>query len=1023
MNKFLIQYRYWFFGITLILSLVCAVLLFHVNINTDMSKYLPDDSNMRAGLKVMNQEFGDLSEMGGADVRVLCNNLSDDERVDLMINLRNKELVRSVNVQKNGKHTLYELGVSDEVDQVALGKELSQEYPSIDAVETSQDGAAAEIPMLLGGVALLLVILFAMCQSWLEPLLFLTSTGIAVLLNVGTNALLPSVSVTTNSIVSILQLVLSIDYSIILINRFRQERQLTDSSIIAMQKAIQKASSSILSSAFTTIIGLIMLVFMKLKIGADLGIVVSKGVLCSLLCNFTILPSLILLFERGIDRSQKRILVLPTDKISHFCLRFRIPLTLLFFTIFIGSFILRSQTNIIFLNAKASKIEKYFPKKNPVVLLYDNADESNVVQLMDSIIEDSGVEMVISYPTLLQREYTAPQMMNAIAELSSVMAGMAPDEMPTFNMDMLSEDVLKVVYYAAHHGSQELTMSFNEMADFILLQAHDPNSLIAKQMDDNLKAQLHMLNEFRHPIATPNVVTHKEEIESSVKKESTEENVFLSSNDAVQKSSAPIVSTNIVEKDDVAKKYSPYTDTLLLKKPLTFSEMATFLTMDESQAKAVYKLARRSNSTMTPFEFVHFVTDDVLQRKALAMMIKDNQKQQLLALQKTIDSTLLSNMHTYSKENAFLKRETSISASHGTAFSTPSATINQETDSIAQILPFVETTTSKQQTKTLDLLDEMLYKNKKYTAHQMAQNIALLGEDIPEVLLELLYLYYGGNQYYDNTWTLSLEAMIHFLVTTTLTDPRFESFLDNEMRANIAQVEQLLTEGIGKLKSKDHSMALIITNYNAESPETYNFIDRYNTLCNKNFKHKYYSIGESIMLSEMKAGFNSEMMLVTLLTIAAIFLIVALTFRSILLSIILVMTVMSGVFINVMVSGIGGGSLLYLAYLVVQSILMGAAIDYGILFANYYREKRATLEIREAIQSSFKNSILTILTSGLILILVPGIMSILVSDPTIADIVRSISIGALATVLLILFLLPSVLATFDKIIIRKKKIH
>ena len=81
------------------------------------------------------------------------------------------------------------------------------------------------------------------------------------------------------------------------------------------------------------------------------------------------------------------------------------------------------------------------------------------------------------------------------------------------------------------------------------------------------------------------------------------------------------------------------------------------------------------------------------------------------------------------------------------------------------------------------------------------------------------------------------------------------------------------------------------------------------------------------------------MKVVTFFTILAIFLVVAFTFRSLLLAAILVITVMSGVFVNVIVSGVGGGSMLYLAYLIVQSILMGAAIDYGILYANYYRHQ------------------------------------------------------------------------------------
>ena len=99
---------------------------------------------------------------------------------------------------------------------------------------------------------------------------------------------------------------------------------------------------------------------------------------------------------------------------------------------------------------------------------------------------------------------------------------------------------------------------------------------------------------------------------------------------------------------------------------------------------------------------------------------------------------------------------------------------------------------------------------------------------------------------------------------------------------------------------------------------------------------------------------------------------------------------------------------------------MGAAIDYGILFANYYRTKRVTMSIKDTLKESYRCATHTILTSGLILILVPAIMTVLVSDPTVSDILQSIAIGAAVTVLLVLFVLPGVLATCDRFIARKR---
>lgn len=1018
MTKYLIKYRYWLLGITLAFAALCAVLLFRVNINTDMTKYLPDDSQMRAGLEVMNGEFGDLTEMGGNDVRVMFNGLSDEEKLEKMAYLRGVQHVKSVMELENGSHTLYELGVAGSVDQVALGEQIEEKFPEVVAVETSQDGATAEVPMLLGGVALLLVILFAMCRSWLEPVLFLASTGIAVLINVGTNAFLPSVSVTTNSIVAILQLVLSMDYSIILLNHFRQDRQREGNSVVAMQKAVSRAAAPIVSSALTTIVGLIMLVFMKLKIGEDLGVVLSKGVFCSLICNFTVLPSLILLFEKGIDRSAKKVFVFPTDKLAHFCAKNSILLSVAFVVVFAGSYILRKQTDIIFYKSTESEIEQYFPKKNPVVLIYDNADESKMLPLVDSVMNDEGVEMVISYPSLLLREYTAPQMVESIKGLTSLMENMGMENKSTISMDMLSDDVMKVLYYAANGGNKNITMGFNEMADFIISEANNPNSVIAQQMDDEMKEKLKMLDDLRAPAAP---VEQPKAVKTANKPVVHSEK--LTPAPAKKQTTSPAVKTPVnQEKPAVAHtskpgSYSPYTDTALLNKSMNYEEMASYLTMSAPQAKMVYKLAQRQGKTMTPWQFVHFMTDNILQRKGMASMIKETDRKQLLALKETMDSAMLA---ASTPQEAVQEQVANVSSeTEEEPQVTPEDSVQPVV--IPQPTPAPIVVPTPKIDKSVLVLDEMLSGKKKYTSEQMSKNLSVLGENIPKELIDLLYLYYAGTHNYDTTWTMSVEKIVGFLSDSVLTDPRFDALVQDDMRSSFAQMEQTMDEGVGKLRSKHHSLAMIITNYPTESPETYQFINHYDSLCKNNLNHQYYSVGESVMLSEMKAGFNREVLVVTLLTIMAIFLIVAITFRSVILSAILVMTVMSGVFVNVVVSGLGGSSLLYIAYLVVQSILMGAAIDYGILFANYYRTKRIAFGVEESLRETYRSSIHTILTSGLILILVPGIMAILVSDLTIANIVKSISIGALVTVLLILFVLPGVLAFCDKIIIRKRK--
>ena len=183
---------------------------------------------------------------------------------------------------------------------------------------------------------------------------------------------------------------------------------------------------------------------------------------------------------------------------------------------------------------------------------------------------------------------------------------------------------------------------------------------------------------------------------------------------------------------------------------------------------------------------------------------------------------------------------------------------------------------------------------------------------------------------------------------------------------------------------------------------------------------KTYLIGESAMTLEMQRIFDTELLFITMLTAIAIFLIVMLTFRSLSIPLILVLLVQCGVYITVTVTGLLGGEIYFLALLIVECILMGATIDYGILFTNYYCESRKTMDIREALAKAYDGSIHTIMTSGLILVGVTAVVGQMFEDATIAAIVGTISIGSFCAIMLILFVLPGILATCDKLVIRKK---
>jgi len=319
----------------------------------------------------------------------------------------------------------------------------------------------------------------------------------------------------------------------------------------------------------------------------------------------------------------------------------------------------------------------------------------------------------------------------------------------------------------------------------------------------------------------------------------------------------------------------------------------------------------------------------------------------------------------------------------------------------------------------VDTIMAIATKGNLLDAAEMQVLLDTLGAEMGLRDVELAYLYNGITHFDNDSLRLSAEEIVKTLNDSIIGNPRFASIINDEMRSGMDDINALIVENLGRLHGPNYSQAIVLTELPKESDETSRFVVDLAAQCDAQLAGSHYLVGESVMMNEMRDRFGNEMLLVTLITVLSIFLIVAITFRSLVVPAILVMTVMSAVFINVTVSGING-KMLYLAYLIMQSILMGATIDYGILFTNNYREARKTLCKIESIRKAYMSSTHTIFTSGMIMTLAPLAMSLMMDDPTIVMILQCIAAGALASVLLIVFVLPSLLAAFDKFVISRR---
>ena len=1089
------SFHYILFAITVALSIVAGIMMFHVNVNADMTKYLPDNSQMKRGLEIITSEFGSSAQMSGADVHVMFEGVRPKEIPGIRTLLEAYPDVQSVTYRysNDSTHTVFDLDVPKSVDQKELGKQISTRFGGNCVVETSQDGATPPMSVMIIAAVMIMLVLFVMAQAWFEPIVILVTALLAIVLNMGTNALLPSVSITTNFIGSILQAVLSLDYCIVLLNRYRQEQdEHTDrrTAVIAANRAIRKAAPSILSSAFTTVVGLLMLCFMRLKIGADMGIVLAKGVVCSLICTFTAMPALMLLFRRTINATAKNAYVPPTDGMAQFISRHKLPMAIGGVLLFFISWFFAGRTTIFFSAEAESQIEKVFPAPNPFVLVYDTQDEDSVYSLVDNLMAQPGIQSVISYPTLMSQPLTPKEMTNHVRSLMINFKDMMPEgaTVPPEALDVLTPEMVQIVYYMRSKDSTEAKYTFPVIARF--LHSHvASNPLFSAYLDEEMKSQIALLQtmldvpkveEKPKPQPKHDTLSVKEEEEVEPLRRETiapltpnpitanpipVDTLEIPEIDIDRIAIVPFIERlNTVQTSAITLEMRKLTDTLAIRLPMSVNEMSIFIGSTQMQTRLVYGYAPGHVKKMTPLEYVHLLVDDLFKRPGLAGMISEEQRTQLGQRAHLMDLANANASLTPSDMNILLRAfgldgfsdEELMAIAYPPKKEEPIipvGTPEEIVNSLAVIQSALHSTDtaraidaeaynrSQQALKAAnrhhgptradlqaELFTELVFGGKEYTAEEMAAKLARLmklsnvkSDLVTASQMSLLYDYYGSTNSRCDTLRLGFGPLLTYLCDTLVYDPRLADILPDTIQLQAKDIHQQIADGLGQLRKENYSLLVVLSSLPPESPETYDFVDTLTALADARMPHEHYYVGESVMYAEMRGGFDHEMEVVTWLTILSIFLIVALTFRSVIVPTILVLTVMTAVYVNVVVAGIVSGQMLYLAYLIVQAILMGATIDYGILFANYYRESRKTMLPVDAVCAAYRGSIRTILTSGLIMVIGPGAMALAIDDLMISNIVGCLAVGAFMAIVLTLTVLPAVLVALDKWVVYGKQ--
>lgn len=419
---------------TVVAAVLCAVLFFTARVNYSMADYLPKDAESTVALQIMREEFpGELPNLS-----VMVENVSIPEALKIKQQLQaikgvsavmwlDDVLDITVPIETMDADTLgayykdgaalfsvtvqaeAEVAVTDAIDAL-IGPENALAGEAMNTAVMRKMSVTESLKAICILLPIILLILILTTSSWLEPLLYLCAVGAAVIINMGTNAFLPSISFITLSVSPILQLAVSLDYSIILLNAFRKFRTQTDDPAEAMRLAVRRAATSISASAATTILGFAALLFMRFEIGSDLGLNLVKGIILSFLSVIFFLPSLTLLCLKLLEKTRHKPFFKETKSIGRRLFKLRVPSLVLVLILIVPCIIAAQHNAYIYGNGKstagtrggqsARQIAAHFSQTSSQVLLVKKGDPAREKALCEALGTLDNVKSVSAYATL-----------------------------------------------------------------------------------------------------------------------------------------------------------------------------------------------------------------------------------------------------------------------------------------------------------------------------------------------------------------------------------------------------------------------------------------------------------------------------------------------------------------------------------------------------------------------------------------------------------------------------------------------
>ena len=417
------------FAILFVICLICKPM---ISVDYDMNDYLPKDSKSTVALDVMNEEF----DGGVPNARVMVENVTIPEALEYKDKIKNVDGVTDVtwlddavsieepietmdtdtveNYYKDG-NALFSVTIESDkrIEAVNAIREIIGDDNAMTGSAVSTATATQTTVKEIGKISVfavlfVIIVLVFTTTSYFEPVVIMIGLGAAVLINAGSNIIFGEISFVTNAAGNILQLAVSLDYSVFLLHRFTECRKNNPDAKSAMVEALTMSTSSILSSGLTTVIGFVALCLMQFRIGPDLGRALAKGIAISLITVFIFMPVLILSTYKWIDKFEHRPLVPQFNKFGKFVQKITIPVLIIFIMVIAPAYLASISNSFNYgaskifgpktqLGADTEKIQDIFGKSDTYVLIVPKEDKATQKKLSDDLHKISQVSSIISY--------------------------------------------------------------------------------------------------------------------------------------------------------------------------------------------------------------------------------------------------------------------------------------------------------------------------------------------------------------------------------------------------------------------------------------------------------------------------------------------------------------------------------------------------------------------------------------------------------------------------------------------------